>query len=66
LRLGGRDAFLALAAIAASTQRIKLGTEIVNVYSRNPATIATAVTTLELSNGRAILGLGSSGACVVE
>jgi F420-dependent oxidoreductase-like protein len=63
----GRDAFLALAAVAASTHRIKLGTGIVNVYSRSPATIAMAITTLdELSNGRAILGLGSSGAAVVE
>jgi F420-dependent oxidoreductase-like protein len=63
----GRDAFLALAAIASATQRIKLGTGIVNVYSRSPATLAMAVTTLdELSKGRAILGLGSSGTRVVE
>ncbi len=63
----GRDAFLALAAVASATQRIKLGTGIVNVYSRSPATLAMSVATLdELSKGRAILGLGSSGARVVE
>jgi len=63
----GRDAFLALAAIAAATKRIKCATGIVNVYSRSPATIATSTATLdELSNGRAILGVGSSGALVIE
>jgi len=63
----GRDAFLTLAAIASATQRVKLGTGIVNVYSRSPATLAMAITTLdELSMGRAILGLGSSGTRVIE
>lgn len=63
----GRDAFLALAAVASATQRIKLGTGIVNVYSRSPAALAMAITTLDdLSKGRAILGLGSSGARVIE
>ena len=63
----GRDAFLALAAVANATEHIKLGTGIVNVYSRSPAALAMAITTLdELSKGRAILGLGSSGARVIE
>ena len=49
----GRDAFVALAAIANATQRIKLATGIVNVYSRSPAAIAMGAATLEeLSNGR--------------
>ena len=63
----GRDAFLALAAIGNATQRIKLATGIINVYSRSPAAIAMGAATLdELSNGRAILGIGSSGQMVVE
>jgi len=63
----GRDAFLALAAIANVTQHIKLATGIINVYSRSPAAIAMSVGTLdELSNGRAILGIGSSGQMVIE
>jgi len=63
----GRDAFLALGAIAQATERVKLGTGIVNVYSRSPATLAMSVATLdEISKGRGILGLGSSGAGVVE
>lgn len=63
----GRDAFLALAAVAHATDHLKLGTGIVNVYSRSPATLAMSTATLdELSKGRAILGVGSSGPGVVE
>jgi coenzyme F420-dependent oxidoreductase len=63
----GRDAFLALAAVAQVTDHVKLGTGIVNVYSRSPATLAMGAATLdELSKGRAILGVGSSGPGVVE
>jgi probable F420-dependent oxidoreductase len=63
----GRDAFVALAAIANSTRRIKLATGIVNVYSRSPAAIAMGAATLEeLANDRVMLGLGSSGSMVVE
>ena len=63
----GRDAFVALAAVAQVTDHVKLGTGVVNVYSRSPATLAMGVATLdELSGGRAILGVGSSGPRVVE
>jgi F420-dependent oxidoreductase-like protein len=63
----GRDAFVTLGALARVTERIALGTGIVNVYSRTPALLAMATLTLdELSGGRAILGLGTSGQRVVE
>jgi len=63
----GRDAFLTLAAIAEVTRRVKVGTGIVNVYSRSPAALAMGAATLdELSKGRAILGVGASGPGVVE
>jgi F420-dependent oxidoreductase-like protein len=63
----GRDAFVTLGALARVTDRIGLGTGIVNVYSRTPALLAMAALTLdELSGGRAILGLGTSGQRVVE
>ena len=63
----GRDAFVTLGALARVTDRIALGTGIVNVYSRTPALLAMAAVTLdELSAGRAILGLGTSGQRVVE
>lgn len=63
----GRDAFVTLGALARLTERINLGTGIVNVYSRTPALLAMAAITLdEISGGRAILGLGASGQRVVE
>ncbi|HEV2009734.1 MAG TPA: LLM class flavin-dependent oxidoreductase [Candidatus Limnocylindria bacterium] len=63
----GRDAMVVLGAIAACTSRIRIGTGIVNVYSRSPALIAMAAATLdEISGGRAVLGLGVSGRAVVE
>jgi probable F420-dependent oxidoreductase len=63
----GRDAFVALTAIANATHRIRLATGIVNVYSRSPAAIAMAAASLdELARGRVVLGLGSSGSAVVE
>ncbi len=63
----GRVAFSILSVIALNTKRIKLGTGIVSVYSRTPAIIAQTVATLdEISGGRFILGLGTSGPVVIE
>jgi F420-dependent oxidoreductase-like protein len=55
-----------LAALAVRTERIKLGTGIVNVYSRTPALLGQTAATLDaLSGGRFILGLGTSGHQVI-
>ena len=63
----GRDAFSMLTQLALATKRIQLGTAIANVFSRTPAVLAMTFGTLdELSGGRALIGLGSSGANVVE
>lgn len=63
----GREAFGPLAQLAARTERVTLGTSIVNVFSRTPAALAQHFATLdELSNGRAIVGLGTSGKLVIE
>jgi F420-dependent oxidoreductase-like protein len=63
----GRDGFSMLTQLALNTKNIQLGTAIVNVFSRTPAVLAMTFGTLdELSGGRAIIGLGSSGANVVE
>lgn len=63
----GRDAFTFLTELALKTRRIKLATGIVNVYGRSPAVLAmTAAHIDEISGGRFILGLGSSGQLVVE
>ncbi len=63
----GRDAFSILGLIAVNTKRIKLATGIIPVFSRSPAVIAqTAATLDEISGGRMILGLGTSGPAVIE
>jgi F420-dependent oxidoreductase-like protein len=62
----GTDAISILGALAAQTERIKLGTGIINVFSRSPALLAQTAATLDLiSHGRFILGLGTSGHQVV-
>ncbi len=63
----GRDLFTVLTHIACNTSRIKLATGIVNVFSRTPALVAQSIASLDdISGGRAILGLGSSGAKVIQ
>lgn len=63
----GMDAVVPLAFLASRTERLKLGTGIMQVCARTPA--ATAMTALAMhtvSNGRFLLGLGNSGPQVVE
>ena len=63
----GSDAFTLLGLLAGKTNRMKLATGIVNVYSRSPALLAQSFATLdEISGGRAIIGLGASGPIVVK
>ncbi|HEX9096603.1 MAG TPA: LLM class F420-dependent oxidoreductase [Candidatus Dormibacteraeota bacterium] len=62
----GTDAVSILGALAARTERIRLGTGIINVFSRTPALLGQTAATLDLiSGGRFILGLGTSGHQVV-
>lgn len=57
-----RDIFVALTSIAMKTRRIKLGANTCNPYTRHPALLATAISSLhELSRGRTVLGLGPGG-----
>ncbi|HEY2514455.1 MAG TPA: LLM class flavin-dependent oxidoreductase [Polyangiaceae bacterium] len=61
------EIFSLLAEMAVKTKRIKLGTAIVNVYSRSPGLIAMSSATVdEISEGRFVLGIGTSGKRVVE
>ncbi|CAN5820895.1 LLM class F420-dependent oxidoreductase [soil metagenome] len=63
----GSDALTPLAWWGAATQRMRLGTSIVQMSARTPAATAMAAITFDhLSGGRFILGLGASGPQVVE
>ena len=56
-----------LTLLATNTSRIEIGTSILNCFSRTPAALAQEFAVIDqLSEGRAILGLGSSGAFVIE
>lgn len=55
------EAYATLAAIAARTSRVKLGTLVTGVTYRNPALLAKEVTTLDvISRGRAVFGIGAA------
>ena len=55
-----RDAISVLGAFAAVTERIKLGTGVINTWTRGPALTAVTFATLnELAPGRPLLGLGA-------
>ncbi len=63
----GSDAATVLAWLAAGTSSIKLGSAIFQMPGRSPAmTAMTAATLDELSGGRVLLGIGSSGPQVAE
>jgi len=63
----GYEIFTLLTEIALKTKNIKVGTSIVNVYSRSPALLAMSCASLdEISEGRLILGIGTSGKRVIE
>ena len=63
----GSDAVTVLAYLAARTERIKLGSAILQMPARTPANTAMTAMTLDaLSGGRVLLGLGLSGPQVVE
>ena len=63
----GGDAVTPAAWILAQTDKIKVGTAIMQMPARTPAmTAMTAMSLAELSGGRFIVGLGASGPQVVE
>jgi alkanesulfonate monooxygenase SsuD/methylene tetrahydromethanopterin reductase-like flavin-dependent oxidoreductase (luciferase family) len=65
--IAARDSVTTLMAYASRTERIRLGTGVMPIYSRTPVATAQAFATLdEFSHGRAIVGLGISHRPVVE
>jgi alkanesulfonate monooxygenase SsuD/methylene tetrahydromethanopterin reductase-like flavin-dependent oxidoreductase (luciferase family) len=63
----GHDAAVLLAEIAGRTSRIGLGTGVLNVWGRSPATIAMLATSLQAASaGRFTLGLGAGSPALAE
>jgi probable F420-dependent oxidoreductase len=63
----GSDGFTPLALAAAWTERMRLGTGVVNPFTRGPAVLAQHAAALaDASGGRFVLGLGSSSDVIVE
>lgn len=55
-----RDAVVPMAAFAASTERIKIGSGVIDIWTRNPARLASTFSTLDdLAPGRILAGLGA-------
>jgi alkanesulfonate monooxygenase SsuD/methylene tetrahydromethanopterin reductase-like flavin-dependent oxidoreductase (luciferase family) len=65
--IASRDSLTVLTAYAAATERVKLGTGVLPIFSRTPASTAqTAATIDEYSGGRMVLGIGVSHKVTVE
>jgi probable F420-dependent oxidoreductase len=63
----GPDGFTPLVLAAAWTERVRLGTGVVNVFTRGPAVLASHAAALQdASGGRFCLGIGSSSNVIVE
>ena len=63
----GMECFAMLGAVSQALTRTRLGSSIINVYSRSPSLVAMgAVTADTLSGGRFVLGLGASTPTIVR
>jgi coenzyme F420-dependent oxidoreductase len=63
----GRNVVTVLTEMARATEEIGIGPSILNVFSRSPSLLGqTAATLQEVSDGRARIGVGSSGPIVIE
>jgi len=63
----GMENFSMLSAVSSRATTQKIGSSIINIYSRSPASIAMGAVTVDtLSKGRVILGLGTSSLPIVE
>src|SRR3954452_4572614 len=65
--IAGRESLTVLTAYAMATERIRVGTGVVPIYTRTPATMAqTAATIADISGGRLVRGWGVSPGPAVE
>jgi probable F420-dependent oxidoreductase len=65
--VSGHDGFTPVTVAAMATERMRVGTGVVNVFTRGPAVLAQHAAALQqLSGGRFCLGIGSSSNVIVE
>ena len=63
----GMENFSLLSLVSSKNNLSKIGSSIINIYSRSPSLIAMGAATVDsISNGRFILGLGTSSQPIVE
>ncbi len=63
----GMENFSMLSMVSQKAPKPQIGSSIINVFSRSPSSIAMGAATVDtISNGRLILGLGTSSASIVE
>ena len=63
----GMEGYSMLSAVSQITKNSKIGSSIINIYSRTPTLIAMGAATVDLlSNGRFILGLGTSSKPIIQ
>ena len=63
----GMENFSMLSAISQRLLKTKIGSSIINIYSRSPALVAMGAATVDtISDGRLVLGLGTSSLPIVE
>jgi len=63
----GPDAFVVGAAVADATERLRIGTAVIPVYTRSPSVMAAgAGSVAQLAPGRVVLGIGVSSETIVD
>jgi probable F420-dependent oxidoreductase len=63
----GPDAFVVGAAVAGVTERLRIGTAVIPVYTRSPSVMAAgAGSVAQLAAGRVVLGIGVSSETIVD
>jgi len=63
----GMENFTMLSAVSQKNNYSKIGSSIINIFSRSPSLIAMGAATVDtISNGRLIIGLGTSSETIVE
>ncbi len=63
----GMENFSMLSTVSQNIKTAKIGSSIINIYSRSPALIAMGAATVDtISNGRLVLGLGTSSIPIIE